>query len=107
MPHVGIGFVPFEPEFSALCVHVRFAECERINVRLVLQVRQGVVDKPMGTLIGTDSIYNVQQGCVGFETPVVFCYFWSRVVGPLRETAFFDIFDAFLLFRVLGVGDHG
>ena len=107
MPHVGIGFVPFEPEFSALGVHVRFAKCERINVRLVFQVRQGMVDKPVGALVRTDSVYNVQQGCVGLETPVIFCYFWSRMVGPLREATFFDIFDAFLLLGVSGGGDHG
>lgn len=80
MPHIGVGFVPFEPEFSALGVHVRFAKCERINVRLVFQVRQGVVDKPVGALVGTDSVYDVQQGCVGLETPVIFCYFGGRVV---------------------------
>jgi len=106
MPHIGVGFVPFEPEFSALGVHVRFAKGERINVRLVFQVRQGVVDKPVGTFVRTDSVYNVQQGCVGLETPVIFCYLGSRVVGPLWETTFFDILYAFLS-SVLGGGDRG
>jgi len=57
--HIGIGFVSFEPEFSALGVHIRFAERERINIRLVFQVGQGVVDKPVGALVGTDGVYDV------------------------------------------------
>jgi len=43
-PHIGISFFSFEPEFGALGMHVRLAKHERINIRLVFQVRQGVVD---------------------------------------------------------------
>jgi hypothetical protein len=105
MVHVGIGLVPFEPEFRALGVHVRFTERERVDIRLVFQVRQGVVDEPVSAFVRTDGIYDVQQGCIMLETPVIFRYLGSRMVGPLWETAFFDIFDAFLLFRMSGGGD--
>jgi len=100
MLHIGIGFVSFEPEFSALGMHVWLAERERIDICLVFQVRQGVVDKPVGAFVGTDGIYDVQHGCIRLETPIIFCYLGSRVVGPLWETAFFDIFDAFLLIKM-------
>jgi hypothetical protein len=106
MLHVGIGFVSFEPEFGALGVHVRFTERERVDIRLVFQVRQGVVDEPVGAFVGTDGIYDVQQGCVVLETPVIFSYLGSRVVGPLWETAFFDIFDAFLWYGTSGGDGH-
>jgi len=59
MLHIYIGLFPFESELSALCVHARFAKREWINVRLVFQVRQGVVDKPVGAFVRTDSVYNV------------------------------------------------
>lgn len=106
MLHIGICFASLEPEFSAFGVHVRFAEREWIDVRFVLQVRQGVVDKPVCTFVGTDGIYYIQQGCVRLETPVVFCDLWSRMVGPLWEAAFLNVFDTFLLFGVSGRGDH-
>jgi hypothetical protein len=106
MFHISICLVSIEPELSALGVHVRFAKRERINVRLVLQVRQGVVDEPVCTFVGTDGIYYIQHGCVMVETPVVFCDFGGRVLGPLREAAFFNVFDAFLLSWVSGRGDH-
>lgn len=57
--HIGISFASVEPEFGALGVHVRFAERERIDVRLVFQVRERVVDKPVGALVGTDGIDDV------------------------------------------------
>lgn len=102
MLDISIGFAPFESEFCTLGVHIRFTERERIDVRLVLQVRQGMVDKSVGALVGTNSIYNVQQGRIRLETPVILCDLRSRMGGPFRETAFFDIFDAFLSFRVSG-----
>ena len=104
--HVGISFTPFEPEFGAFCMHIRFAECERINIRLVFQVRQGVVDKPVGALVGTDGVHDVQQGCIRLKTPVIFRYLGSRMGRPFWETTFFDIFDAFLSFKLSGGGDR-
>jgi len=97
---ISIGFASLESEFGALGVHVRFAKRERINVRLVLQVRQGVIDKPVGALVGTNDIHDVQQGRIRVETPVILCNLRSRMGGPFRETAFFDIFDAFLPFKI-------
>ena len=81
-------------------MHVRFAKRERIGVRLVFQVCQRVVDKPVSTFVGADGIDDVQQGCVRLKTPVIFCYLGSGMVGPLWEAASFDIFDTFLLFRM-------
>lgn len=107
MPYIGIGFASFEPKFGAFGVHIRFAERERINIRLVFQVRQGVVDKPVGALVGTDGIHDVQQGRIVLETPVIFCYLGSRMGRPFRETTFFNIFDAFLLVKISGEDDHG
>ena len=104
MLYIGIGFVSFEPEFGALGVHIRFSERERIDICLVFQVRQGVVDKPVGALVGTNGIYDVQHGRIRLETPVIFRNLGSRVGRPFRETAFFDIFDAFLLFKGSGKG---
>ena len=106
MVHIGIGFASFEPELGALGMHIRFPERERINIRLVFQVRQGVINKPVGALIGTDGIHDVQQGRIGLETPVIFCNLGGRMRRPFRETALFDIFDAFLLFRMSGADDH-
>lgn len=57
--HVGICLVPIKPESAAFGVHVRLAKRERINVRLVLQVRQGVVDEPVCGFVGTDGIYHI------------------------------------------------
>ena len=104
--HVGIGFASFKTELCALCVHVRFAERERINIRLVFQVCQRVVDKPVGALVGTDGVHDVQQSRIGLETPIIFCNLGSGVIRPFRETAFFDILDAFLLFKMSGGDDH-
>ena len=98
--YIGVGFASFEAELSALGVHIRLAECERIDIRLVFQIRQGVVDKPVGALVGTNGIYDVQQGRIRFETPVILCNLRGRVGRPFWETAFFDILDASLLFEV-------
>lgn len=100
--YIGIGFVPLEPEFSPFDVHIRFTEREWIDVRLVFQVRQGVVDKPVSAFIGTNCVNDVQQSCVRFEAPIIFRYFRSRMVGPFWETTFFDVFDTFLLSKMLG-----
>ena len=104
--YIGIGFASFESELSALGVHIRLAERERINIRLVFQVCQGVVDKPVGALVGTNGIYDVQQGGIRFETPVILGNLRGRVCRPFWETAFFDIFDASLLFEVSGGDDQ-
>jgi len=105
--YIGIGFASFEPEFGALGVHIRFSKRERVDICLVFQVRQGVVDKPVGALVGTDGIDDVQQGRIRLETPVIFRNLGSRMGRPFRETAFFDIFDAFLLFKMSGEGCRG
>lgn len=105
MLYIGIGLPSFESELGALGMHIRFSERERINIRLVFQVRQGVVDKSVGAFIGTDGVYDVQQGRIGLETPVIFCNLGSRMRRPFREAAFFDIFDAFLSFKTSG-GDN-
>lgn len=100
--YIGIGLASFEPELSALGVHIRLAERERINIRLVFQICQGVVNKPVGALVGTDGVDDVQQGGIGVETPVILGNLRGRVGRPFRETAFFDIFNASLLFEVSG-----
>jgi len=61
----------------------------------------------VGALVGTDGIYDVQHGRVRLEAPVIFRNLGSRMSRPFRETAFFDIFDAFLLFKVSGEGIVG
>ena len=105
MFHIGIRLVSIKTEFNALGVHVRFSECERVDVSLVLQVSQGVVDESVGGFVRTDGIYHVQQGRIRLETPVIFCDLWSRVLGPLWESTLFDVFDAFLSFRMSGGDD--
>ena len=104
MFHIGVRLLSVEPKFGALSVHVRFAKCERINVRLVLQVRQRVVDEPVGAFVGTDGVHDVQQGRVVFETPVILGDLWSGMLRPLWETALFDVFNTFLSFRTSGRG---
>lgn len=103
---VGICLASIEAEFSALGVHVRFAKREWINIRLVLEVCQGVVDKPVCALVRTDSIYHVEHGCIGFETPVVFRDLWGGMVGPLWEATFFDVLNTFLELKTSGERDH-
>jgi hypothetical protein len=104
--NISICLFSIEAKFCALGVHVRFAERERINVRLVLQVRQGVVDKSVCAFVGTNGINHIQQCRIRFETPVIFGYLWGGMMGPLWESALFDIFDAFLPFTISGEYDH-
>lgn len=106
MLHISICLVSIEPEFSALGVHIWFAKCKRINVRLVFQVRQGVIDESVRALVGADGIYHIQQGRIGFETPIIFGDLWSRMFRPLWEAALFDVSDTPLPFKMSGKDDH-
>lgn len=57
-------------------MHVGLTKGERIHVVLVVQVREAVVNEPVGRLVAPDGVQDIEELGVGLETPVVFGNLW-------------------------------
>lgn len=72
------------PKLGAFNVHVGFTKGERIHVVLVVQVREAVVNEPVGRLVAPDGVQDIEELGVGLETPVVFGNFWRWELLPVE-----------------------
>lgn len=64
-------------------MHVRLAERERVDVRLVVEVREAVVHEAVRALVAAHSVENVDELRVGLEAPVLLRYRRSWEVLPV------------------------
>lgn len=67
-----ISYAKDSPRFYALHVHVRLANSERVDVRLIVQACEAVIDKSMRRLVRADSVHHFQQRRIRTEAPVIF-----------------------------------
>ena len=72
-------------DYTAFGMHIWFTESKGINIRGRIQVRQTVVHEAMRSLVRPDSIDDVQQFCILWETPVVDGNFRRRLLCPMSE----------------------
>ena len=75
-------------------MHVRLPKREGVNVRHLIQVREGMVDESVGGLVAPNGVDDVQKRRVGRETPIVFGDLGCRFVGPAWKTTGLDFLDA-------------
>ena len=59
------------PDTRALGSHVRLAEREGVDVRLVVEARKTVVHEAVRALVAPDGVHDVEELGVGSETPIV------------------------------------
>ena len=83
--YVREDYIGNSPVFEALHVHVRFTNCERIDVRLVVQVCQRVIHETVSRFIGANGIDDIEHVRVALEAPVVFRDFWCRFIRPVKN----------------------
>ena len=59
------------PDARTLGGHVRLAEREGVDVRLVVEARKTVVHEAVRALVASDGVHDVEELGVGSETPIV------------------------------------
>lgn len=67
-------------------MHVRLAERERVDIRLVVQIRETVVDEPVRALVAPHSVKDVEQRGVSPEAPIVLGDLGCGEVLPVIHT---------------------
>lgn len=55
---------------------------ERVDIGLVLEIREAVVHEPVGALVAAYRVHDVEELGVRAETPVVLSDVGRREVGP-------------------------
>ena len=82
------------PDLLALDVHVGLTECERVDVRLVVQVRKTVIHEPVSDLIAPHGVDDVEHLGVRLQPPVILGNLWCGVVGPSGDATSLEVLDA-------------
>ena len=67
---------------STFDMHIWFAECERIDVGIRVEVGQAVIDKTVGCFIGSHRVNNVEEFGILWKAPVIDSNLRSRHIGP-------------------------
>ena len=75
-------------------MHIRLAQRERVDVRVVIQVREAVIDEAVRDLVAAYGVDDVNHLRVGFESPIVLGNLGCGVVYPAGNTSGFEVFNA-------------
>lgn len=75
---------------STFDMHIWFAECERIDVGIRVEVGQAVIDKTVGCFIGSHRINDVEEFGILWKAPVINGNLRSRHIGPI------DVIEKFM-----------
>lgn len=98
VPDIALRLVPFKSDggvqnsrskhtkhllnLSTFDMHIWFAECERIDVGIRVEVGQAVIDKTVGCFIGSHRVNNVEEFGILWKAPVINSNLRSRHIGP-------------------------
>lgn len=74
----------YVPEFCAFHRHIRFAQRERVNVGIRVEVCQAMINESMCALIASHGIYDVEERGICRETPVVLGDLRRGLVSPVQ-----------------------